>query len=157
MLKAILARETCAKCQNCCVFEEQSAWELPSFDPRSVERLPNPAAFDPQAEGGKVRLTLSYDGGGARPCPFLNPESGCTLPVDEKPFACSVWPLRVMKDRDGTPKLALYAHCPGVGEAQMPALNKLLDEGLRERIFEEISKDPGLIKPFHENYRFLPE
>ena len=39
MLKKILSPETCAVCRNCCIFEEQSAWELPSFSPESAARL----------------------------------------------------------------------------------------------------------------------
>ena len=31
MLSSILSGSTCAKCRNCCIFEEQSAWELPTF------------------------------------------------------------------------------------------------------------------------------
>ena len=109
MLKTILSPETCAACRNCCIFEEQSAWELPSFAAASAERLADRPQYRVRQENGRIRVTLPYDDTHtAQPCPFLDPASGCTLPPAEKPFACSVWPLRLMKKPDGTAAIALY-------------------------------------------------
>ncbi len=158
MLKTILSPETCAACRNCCVFEEQSAWELPSFAAASAERLADRPQYRVRQENGRIRVTLPYDDTHtAQPCPFLDPASGCTLPPAEKPFACSVWPLRLMKKPDGSAALALYQGCPGVPEISDPAWRKLLDGGLRERIFAEAERDPSLILPYHPNYRFLEQ
>ena len=158
MLKTILSPETCAACRNCCIFEEQSAWELPSFAAASAERLADRPQYRTRQENGRIRVTLPYDDTHtAQPCPFLDPASGCTLPAEEKPFACSVWPLRLMKKPDGTAALALYQGCPGVPDIGDPVWSSLLDGGLRARIFAEAERDPSLILPYHPNYRFLEQ
>lgn len=158
MLKTILSPETCAACRNCCIFEEQSAWELPSFAAASAERLAGRPQYRVRQENGRIRVTLPYDDTHtAQPCPFLDPASGCTLPAEEKPFACSVWPLRLMKKPDGSAAIALYQGCPGVPDIGDPAWSRLLDGGLRERIFAEAERDPSLILPYHPNYRFLEQ
>ena len=157
MLSSVLSRETCAKCRNCCIFEPQSAWELPTFSAESIRRLAGQTKYRIQPEGRRFRITLPYGNSGkAQPCPFLDPHSGCTLPPEEKPFACSLWPVRVMRRDDGKTALALYHGCPGVPDAGSPALKSMLDSGLRERIMQEVQKDPSLILPYHQNYTFLP-
>ena len=154
MLSTVLSRKTCAECRNCCVFEEQSAWEMPAFSADAAGRLSE--KWSVTEENGRYRVSLPYDEThAAQPCPFLDPKSGCTLPPEEKPFACSIWPLRVMPDAEGKPALALYCGCPGLGERQLPALRALLRSGLRERILTEAAADPTLILPFHPNYRYL--
>lgn len=156
MLRSILSGETCARCQNCCIFEEQSAWELPTFTADAAKRLENRPAYRVTEENGRYRITLPYDEThAAQPCPFLDPASGCTLPPEEKPFACSLWPVRVMPDADGMPALALYHGCPGVPADNLDALYALLDGGLRARILEEAECDPSIILPYHPNYRYL--
>lgn len=157
MLSAILSAKTCADCKNCCVFEETSAWELPTFSADSAARLANRPEYTVRQEHDRFRITLPYDEThSAQPCPFLNPQTGCTLPPDEKPFACSIWPVRLMRDPDsGAPRLALYQGCSGVPAAQHPQLDQLLTDGLRDRIFAEAEKDASLILPYHPNYRFL--
>ncbi len=156
MLSDILSSETCAKCKNCCVFEEQSAWELPAFSVGAAARLADHPDYPMIEDNGRYRITLPYDETHtAKPCPFLDPDSGCTLPASEKPFACSIWPVRVMRDTDGMPHLALYQGCPGVPASKHDALNRLLDNGLRDRIMAEAKADPSLILPFHPNYQFL--
>ena len=158
MLKAILSPETCAVCRNCCVFEEQSAWELPTFSAKSAARLADRPQYAIKQENGRIRAELHYDEThAAQPCPFLDPACGCTLPPDEKPFACSVWPLRLMRKPDGTAAIALYQGCPGVPEPDDPAWEALLDGGLRGRMLAEAVRDPSLILPYHPNYRFLEQ
>ena len=158
MLKTILSPETCVLCRNCCIFEEQSAWELPSFPAESAERLADRPQYAVRQENGRIRITLPYDEThAAQPCPFLDPASGCTLTAAEKPFACSIWPLRLMRRPDGSAALALYDGCPGVPDADDPAWSRLLDGGLRDRIFAEAERDPSLILPYHPNYRFLKQ
>ncbi len=156
MLKRILSGETCAKCRNCCVFEEQSAWELPAFSAKAVKRLADRPAYRITECGGRYRITLPYDDThAAQPCPFLDEASGCTLPDDEKPFACKIWPVRVMRDDAGALRLTLYQNCCGIPADSHAALDRLLQDGLRERIFSEAARDASLILPYHENYIYL--
>lgn len=158
MLKTVLSPQTCAVCRNCCIFEEQSAWELPTFLPQSAARLANRPQYRLTPVNGRVRITLPYDEThAAQPCPFLDPSSGCTLPQAEKPFACSLWPVRVMRRPDGTPALSLYQGCPGLPPEKTADLLHLIADGLAERIMAEAEADPSLILPYHPNYRFLDE
>lgn len=160
MLKTLLSPKTCAGCQNCCVFEPQSAWELPTFSKEAVARLSqsHPAlTITPTEDGSRYRITLPYGASGkAQPCPFLNAASGCTLPAEEKPFACSLWPIRVM-EKDGNRMLTLYRGCDGLPEEKIEAIRALLDHGLRARIMQEAESDPTLILPYHSNYAVLEE
>lgn len=156
MLKQILSGETCAKCRNCCVFEQQSAWELPTFPLESAGRLQD-GAYQIQAENGRCRITLHSGNDGAQPCPFLDSSTGCTLPEPEKPFACKIWPLRLMRDESGKVRLALYRGCPGIPEERRGALQTLLNSGLSAKIYAEAERDPSLILPYHPNYDWLTE
>lgn len=158
MLKEILSPGTCAQCRNCCVFLPQSAWELPSFDMLSRSRL-QAADYDitPTASGKRFTVALRYDAtGAAQPCPFLDENSGCTLPAEEKPFACSLWPVRVMQ-KDGKRYFTMYRGCDGLPETKAEAVRFLLQNGLAARIAEELEKDPTLLLPYHENYLILQE
>ncbi|MCQ2418090.1 MAG: hypothetical protein MJ071_09860 [Oscillospiraceae bacterium] len=159
MLRALLASETCAQCQNCCVFEQQSTWELPTFSEAAVKRIANPMDYQiSETENGRFRIELPFHvGEKAAPCPFLNPASGCTLPASEKPFACSLWPVRIMQDTDGNVKITLYRGCPGIPKEKITALKALLDSGLRDRMREEMSKDSSLLLPMHPNYIVIDE
>lgn len=156
MLSSIFTGETCAKCRNCCIFEEQSAWELPTFSAAAVARLADRTEYTVTEENGRFRVTLPYDEThAAQRCPFLDANHGCTLPPEEKPFACSLWPVRLMPDAEGNPALALYHGCPALPDEKLPALRALLDSGLRDRIFAEAERDPSLILPYHPNYVYL--
>ena len=156
MLSSIFTGERCAQCRNCCIFEEQSAWELPTFSAAAAKRLKDRPEYQMEEENGRYRITLPYDETHtAQPCPFLDDAHGCTLPAEEKPFACSLWPVRVMPDPDGKPALALYQGCPALPQEKLPDLYALLDSGLRTRIYAEAERDPSLILPYHPNYRYL--
>ena len=151
MLSTILSGQTCAVCRNCCIFEEQSAWELPTFSAEAAARLPE--QYQKTKDGARYRITLPYDEThAAQPCPFLDERTGCTLPPDEKPFACSLWPVRLMRDESGEVFFALYRGCPGIPEEQLAAVRELLDGGLRARAMAEAERDPSLILPYHSNY-----
>lgn len=160
MLKSLLSANTCAACRNCCVFEPQSAWELPTFSAKAIDRLRQTQptlAVTPVTDSDRYRITLPYDeSGSAQPCPFLDPNSGCTLPAEEKPFACSLWPIRVM-EKDGRTMLTLYRGCDGLPEEKIEAVRALLEHGLRTRIMQEAESDPTLILPYHSNYAVLEE
>ena len=157
MLSSVLSAKTCAECRNCCIFEEKSAWELPSFSIGAAARLADHPDYTLTEENGRYRISLPYDDTHtAKPCPFLDDNTGCTLPPEEKPFACSIWPVRVMRDPEsGEPRLALYQGCTGIPADEHPELDALLANGLRDRIFAECAADPTLILPYHPNYRFL--
>ena len=151
MLSAVLSGETCAKCRNCCIFEERSAWEVPTFSAEAAARLPE--TYQRTKDGARYRITLPYDETHtAQRCPFLDDSKGCTLPPEEKPFACSLWPVRLMRDESGRVFFALYRGCPGIPETALDKVRELLNSGLRARVLAEAARDPSLILPYHKNY-----
>ena len=151
MLKQILSAETCANCRNCCIFEKQSAWELPTFPKEAAAHLTG-KNIQFTEENGRIRIALQYTDDRPQTCPFLDSSIGCTLPDAEKPFACKIWPVRIMRDESGIAYPALYRGCPGIPADDTEALKELLKNGLSARIFEETAKDPSLILPYHPNY-----
>lgn len=157
MLSKVISPAQCAACKNCCVFEAQSAWELPLFSAAAVRRLEGRSEYTAeQVSADRYRITLPYDETHrAQPCPFLDPHRGCMLPAEEKPIACKLWPIRVMPDAEGKPALTLYRGCPALPEEKLGALYELLGNGLREQISEAITAEPELILPYHKNYRYL--
>jgi len=153
MLSALLSGKTCAECRNCCVFEEQSAWEVPTFSAEAIARLPEDSSCQVQADGKRFRIILPYDGTHtAKKCPFLNDSTGCTLMAEEKPFACKLWPIRLMRDETGAVFPALYNGCPGIPAEKTEAVCALLNSGLLARALQEAERDPSLILPYHGNY-----
>ena len=99
MLSSILEKSTCAACKFCCSFRRTSLWETPVFPAADLPKLQalNPAAKFRAA--GASGLSYTFDLSDAykttdpdeeAPCPFLDPNHGCTLPSDLKPFECKI-------------------------------------------------------------------
>jgi len=155
MLSSILSKNTCAACKFCCSFRRQSLWETPLFPPEVAEKLSKPNEYGVVGEfrGGQIIL------GGYRtddpeeevPCTFMDPQKGCILKGEDKPFDCSIWPLRIM-NKDGQLVIALTPTCPAIGAAPDKALVDLVQGGLGERIFEYAKTHPYIVKEYREGF-----
>ena len=164
MLGSILSKETCAKCKFCCTFRRQSLWELPkvseefagkhtegfngkpvkyAFDEKDGERY---AVFD--IAGGYV----SGDPEEEVPCPFLDPDKGCILPDEDKPFDCKIWPLRYMEMQDGNAKVVVSDACPGIRAAGRAKVLETVNGGLGEKITDYFEDHPCFLNGYHEGY-----
>ncbi len=105
MLSKVLEKSTCAKCKFCCSFRRCSLWETPLFPENTVEKLERHGSYqfdmnDDNGKYGRMHLQDSYntdDENEEVPCFFLDPDKGCTLSYEDKPFDCKIWPLRIMK------------------------------------------------------------
>lgn len=88
------------------------------------------------------------------PCPFLDTSRGCTLPEDDKPFDCKIWPLRLMRTDESGKNLAvcLTPTCPAVNEVPAENVNALVKSGLGDRIFEQGEIEPYMIKDYREGF-----
>lgn len=86
-------------------------------------------------------------------CPHLNTETGCTL-GDEKPFACKLWPLRIM-EYCGKRYVTLSTRCYAYSDEFAKNSEQLLKEGLLEILQNEVKKDPSLVLEYHPSYRLL--
>ena len=170
MLSKILSRKTCAACKFCCSFRRQSLWETPLFSPEIVEKLQKtneygivgefaPAsgdARDAHESQNAYRLVLENNYRTDDPeeevaCTFLDPHKGCILKAEDKPFDCSIWPLRIM-DKGGKLVIALTPTCPSIGAVPNQALIDLVKNGLGEQIFEYAKTHPYIVKEYRESF-----
>ena len=155
MLSSILSKTTCAACKFCCSFRRQSLWETPLFPPEVAEKLSKPNEYGVVGEFRDGQIIL----GGYRtddseeevPCTFLDPQKGCILKGEDKPFDCSIWPLRIM-DKGGKLVIALTPTCPAIGAVPNQALIDLVKNGLGEQIFEYAKTHPYIIKEYREGF-----
>ncbi|MBQ3714348.1 MAG: hypothetical protein II892_02030 [Fibrobacter sp.] len=155
MLSSILSKSSCAACKFCCSFRRQSLWETPLFPPEVAEKLSNPNEYGVVGEFRDGQIIL----GGYRtddpeeevPCTFLDPHKGCILKPEDKPFDCSIWPLRIMR-KDGELVIALTPSCPSIGATPRPELIELVKSGLGEQIFEYAKTHPYIVKEYREGF-----
>ena len=168
MLSSILSKHQCAACKFCCSFRRQSLWETPLFPPEVVEKLSKPNEYgvvgefrtvdDPHKCGaGRLVLENNYrtaDPEEEVPCTFLNPQKGCILKPEDKPFDCSIWPLRIMR-KDGELVIALTPTCPSIGAVPSQALTELVKSGLGEKILEYAKEHPYIIKEYRAGFPII--
>ena len=88
------------------------------------------------------------------PCTFLDPERGCLLKPEDKPFDCSIWPLRIM-DKDGELVIALTPTCPAIGAVPNQALIDLVKNGLGEKILTYAKEHPYIIKEYRAGFPII--
>jgi Fe-S-cluster containining protein len=155
MLSKILSKFSCAACKFCCSFRRQSLWETPLFPPEVAEKLSNPNEYGVVGEFRDGQIILggyrTDDPEEAVPCTFLDPHKGCILKPEDKPFDCSIWPLRIM-DKDGELVIALTPTCPSIGATPDKALMDLVQGGLGEQIFEYAKTHPYIVKEYREGF-----
>lgn len=102
MLTHLLRAQDCAACRLCCHFQRSSAWETPAIEPELVAlyRELNPPPPLMERADGSITFALRFppdDASAEAPCPMLDASSGCTLPREQRPFECRLWPLRLMR------------------------------------------------------------
>jgi hypothetical protein len=169
MLSKILSKGSCAACKFCCSFRRQSLWETPLFPPEVAAKLSREneygvvGEFAPVQDAHEVqnayRLVLENnyrtdDPEEEVPCTFLDPQKGCILKGEDKPFDCSIWPLRIM-NKDGKLVIALTPTCSAIGEVPSQALVELVQNGLGEKIFEYAKTHPYIIKEYKEGFPII--
>ncbi len=158
MLSTILSKHQCAACKFCCSFRRQSLWETPLFPPEVVEKLSKPNEYGVVGEFRDGQIVLGgYKTGDPEeevPCTFLDPQKGCILKPEDKPFDCSIWPLRIM-NKDGKLVIALTPTCPSVGAVPSQALVNLVENGLGDKIFEYAKTHPEIIKEYREGFPII--
>ena len=165
MLSSILSKKQCTACKFCCSFRRQSLWETPLFPPEVVEKLSKPneygvvGEFAATGDGDACRLVLenkyrTADPEEEVPCTFLNPQKGCILKHEDKPFDCSIWPLRIMR-KDGELVIALTPTCPSIGAVPSQALTELVKSGLGEKILAYAKEHPYIIKKYRAGFPII--
>ena len=158
MLSKILSKTSCAACKFCCSFRRQSLWETPLFPPEVAAKLCRENEYGVVGEFRDGQIIL----GGYRtddpeeevPCTFLDPQKGCILKSEDKPFDCSIWPLRIM-NKDGKLVIALTPTCSAIGAVPSKTLVELVQNGLGEKIFEYAQPHPYIIKEYKEGFPII--
>ena len=177
MLSSILSKNSCAACKFCCSFRRQSLWETPLFPLEVVEKLSRENEYGVVGEFSPIqdacglldaceaqnayRLVLENnyrtdDPEEEVPCTFLDPQKGCILKGEDKPFDCSIWPLRIM-NKDGKLVIVLTPTCSAIGAVPSQVLVELVQGGLGEKIFEYAKTHPYIVKEYHQGFPVIQE
>ena len=165
MLSAILSKKACAECKFCCSFRRKSLWETPLFTENEMQKLSQkfPAAKFRRIKMAEqtdeniytIDLCSAYktdDSEEEAPCPFLDTHSGCMLSKEDKPFDCSIWPLRAMI-KEGKTILALTPSCKEINKLTTDEVKAFVNSsGLKKLILETAEKNPSMIKDWKENF-----
>ena len=168
MLSKVLSKSSCASCKFCCSFRRKSLWETPLFPHDIAEKLSRENEYGVVGEFrmsqtvqgvcfGRLVLENNYrtdDPEEEVPCMFLDPQKGCILKGDDKPFDCSIWPLRIM-DLNGELVIALTPTCPSIGATPGRNLVDLVKSGLGEKIYEYAKTHPYIIKEYREGFSII--
>ena len=167
MLSKVLSKEACKNCRFCCSFRRMSLWELPrvsvDFAYKNVAGVSGQEikySFD-ECNGARFAVTdltsgyLTDDPDEEVKCPFLDDTTGCVLSQEDKPFDCSIWPLRYMEMPDGSLAVTLTPTCPEVNKVPVGDLKDLLNDGLGEKIAEYAKDHSYMIKPYRAGFEVL--
>lgn len=157
MLQPLLSPKECAACRICCVFDRTDLWEFPFLSAETAETM---RAFSPElpvqeAVGGFVYTPTArdWDDEGLCVCPALG-EHGCRLSAAQKPFACRVWPFRVMQ-KDGETVIAVAELCKPVSSRKKEELIAFLQQGLAAELFAYAAAIPASVPDYHDGYTVL--
>lgn len=146
MLKNILSYETCADCRICCSFTKKDAWESPVFSEEDMKKILalgiDKSKFQEKEKNGQKIYTAKYEfetDSQILLCPCLDEKSGCML-GNNKPFECSIWPVRVFENENEL-YLGVASACPAFeGEKFKKILYELEENGLKEKILSMKTK-----------------
>lgn len=162
MLSKILSKSDCASCRFCCSFRRQSLWETPLFTETEKNALESKYPAARFKHTGKTSWTINLDdcyktsdSEEEAPCPFLDPHKGCILSAGEKPFDCSIWPLRVIK-RGTTSVIALTPTCQAINKVPIEKVVSLARE-IRSTILKKAAENPDIIKDDRSDFIVLTE
>lgn len=167
MLGEVLKKEECAGCRFCCSFRRGSLWELPKLPVSFTEKYVSDRTGEAikyiinDTDDGKwavTDLTGKYTGDDPEEevlCPFLDPESGCSLPAEDKPFECCAWPLRYMRMPGGDLKVCLTPTCPSMNGKDPDILKEMTRNKWGRLIRDEARKTPYIIQDYKDGYIVL--
>ena len=156
MLSKLLSCEGCAKCKICCSFDSYDLWETPIIADEKLEIIKREVSFpvDFVTLGGVRLLRLNREPDeDLYYCSLLDKEKGCLLGKN-KPFECSIWPLRVMRMENSRRVITISPVCPTVMKVPLSTLLEIAEE-LSPTIFRYSDISPEIIKPYLVGYPIL--
>ena len=159
MLTCIFTPTSCSHCRLCCHFRRQSAWETPFLEPQLAEQLAERGIPLCTRADGSQSIALSFHTDSPEEscnCPLLDPAKGCTLPREERPFECRVWPLRLLRDEHDRLCIGCYSDCPALSDATThEALVSLATGELLPRMLDYARRFPQSIRPLDAGYTII--
>ncbi len=157
MLTGIFSPNQCAQCKLCCNFHRSSAWETPALEPAQVFLMHELCVPLVERQDGTTSFFLDFrseDSDEVANCPMLNPDTGCTLPRDERPFECRIWPVRVMRD-SSTIVIGIYRACPAVSADCFEKLKRHTLDNLLPYILAYAKRNPRAVREFNTAYQII--
>lgn len=159
MLTRIFQADTCARCRLCCNFRPASTWETPFLEDSLCELLSSQGIPLCTRPNGARSFCLSFRTDSAEEtvdCPLLDPARGCTLPREQRPFECRVWPLRLMHDENGALCIGCYTACPALADAATLERIKAYAGGdLLPVLLNYARRFPQSVRALHPSYTLL--
>ena len=150
MIGAVLAKETCKACRNCCWYTDIDVWDAPGFTKVELDRAKKIVAYPVYEDRGLFYFKMEKRKGKYL-CPLLS-ENGCLLGA-EKPFKCAIWPLYVVHIGDRL-ALAISNECPSVYQLSNEELVDRLKDVMTQ-IVAKIKETPELIEQYREHFRIV--
>lgn len=150
MIGAVLSKDTCKDCKNCCWYTGVDIWDAPGFTKAELERAKQ-LVSDPVYENRGLFFFKMEKHQGKYSCPLLS-ETGCLLGT-KKPFKCAIWPLYVVHI-DNRLALAVSNECPSVYQMSNEELTSNL-KGVIMDIITRVRDTPELIEPYREHFRIV--
>lgn len=157
MLTHLFTPDQCARCKLCCNFHRSTAWETPSLEPQTAERLSAAGVPLRRREDGSRTFGLHFcseDPAETADCPMLDPSAGCTMPREERPFECRIWPLRLMKGAHGL-SLGLYVGCPALTDDVRAKLTAEATGSLLPALRAYAEQHPASVRPEDPAYTII--
>lgn len=159
-LEEILSPEDCAACEFCCSFRRQSLNLTPCFDEEKIGEICRlyPEARFKNLPNGAVTIDLddkyqTDDSKEEALCHFNR--RGCILPPHLKPFDCSLWPFRLMKDKEGDSLvLALVPTCPKIRKDDTGKFREAALDMAKESV-QYAATHPEIIIEYRPDYQII--
>lgn len=158
MLTHLFSPDACAHCRLCCNFHRRTAWETPALEAEDVERLRARNIPLTRHTNGADTIALPFLSGDPEevaPCPLLDTAQGCTLPREERPFECRIWPLRLMQDTNGTLLIGCYDACPALTPSVQENLHAFATGDLLPQLLQFAKDNPAAIRPLDPAYHIV--
>ena len=74
--------------------------------------------------------------------------------AEEKPFDCSIWPLRIIRVENKL-KVALTPTCPAINKVPLEKVKTLVKMELGQKIHEQAQLHPDMVKEFKKGFIIL--
>lgn len=107
---------------------------------------------------GAVTFRLDYKTGNPDEvcnCPMLDSSKGCMLPRELRPFECRVWPIRVMRDVDGSLVIACYKYCTALLPDVRAKLHAYATGELLSVLLHFAQENPKSVRMLDETYHII--